>query len=365
LGPVLVEYTDLFGVTKIQLVHEMEDQLTILPKVRQLKQFAWQSVSNRLSDKLARKRLVNTEELYDTRKYNRGDDIRRINWKVSGRLMAHAAAGSAAGEGPGNATVSTDISQSMVLRRPEITMVDIRDMEVVLDNVLPAALTGYAQSPAGRDALDKMVAMLASLMDFATRYNSGLRLKYFDSRGGQLEYDLKGKNRLQWLQLLAGINWTNFPGYLPSSGGVTADIAATGSVDSATGAESLLITAETSLPRLGFMLEKLKSSAGNAQVIYTDIASYIEYRGLQKPAPKSFLRRLGSIAFAKDGYAQQLSSGDNWKRMFAKRVKDPDYSQTKLQVDKAISYLRAKNSALKVAGQKTDHVKLLEGKGVI
>ncbi len=374
LGPVLVEYTDLFGVTNIQLIHEMSDQLTILPKVRQIKQFTWQSVSNRISDKLARKRLVNTEELYDTRKYNRGDDIRRVNWKVSGRLMAQAMAGNSADDGS-TAALNTDISQSMVLRRPEITMVDIRDVVVVLDNVLPAVLTSYALSPAGRDALDKMVAITASLLDFASRYNSGLLLRYFDSRGGQLEFELRGKTRLQWLELLAGINWTTFPGHLPKAGagGSTAGGAsgsaaagasggATTSGNTATGAEGLLITAETSLPRLGYMLDKLQAVQGNAQVIYTDIASYLEYSGLQKTVPKSFLRRLGSIVFAQNGYAQQQASGDNWKRMFTKRVKDPHYLQTKLQVDKAISYLRAKTSSVKVAGQKTDHVKLLEGK---
>jgi hypothetical protein len=328
LGPTIIELEDLFGFTKIIISKIQPQKLRIVPFVKKINRLAWQQSASRIGDQISKKRIINTDELYDIKPYVRGDDVRRVHWKLTAKT----------GE--------------LMLRKPELTFLDITDLVIVIDNQSPlqAGLGDLSEVVGGAELLDRMVVVAGTILDFASRFNVNIKVFYYSKKNTLKRIDPLQNRREQWLHELAKIKWIwgnsdSFIFNIPDE-----ELKRTG---------FFLLTAETKLPRVNSILENTKSSM--VEVVYFPIESYIEY--VPKKG-KSILERFKTIAFNSESYVDQGTSYDFLKNMFLKRAQKASEKKY-LNVEGQSKIIQQRLSSLysnpKIIKMRDNYLRILEG----
>ena len=79
-GPVTIDATDAYGLTRRRLAFDVRDELTVTPVIEDLRNMPSPSPGPSFGSARARQLLRVGEEYYTMRPYNLGDDLRRIHW---------------------------------------------------------------------------------------------------------------------------------------------------------------------------------------------------------------------------------------------------------------------------------------------
>lgn len=90
LGPVAIEVSDPFALTRHRVTLDVRDEIIVTPEVEDLRRPAMEGASPLSGASRARTLLRGGDEFYTMRAYQEGDDLRRIHWPSvarSGRLM--------------------------------------------------------------------------------------------------------------------------------------------------------------------------------------------------------------------------------------------------------------------------------------
>ncbi|MEP6757573.1 MAG: DUF58 domain-containing protein [Actinomycetota bacterium] len=90
IGPLTVDRTDAFGLTRRRIVLEGREELLVTPEIEDLRVPADAASGSNLGSQRARQLLRSGEEYYTMRGYQEGDDLRRIHWPSvarTGELM--------------------------------------------------------------------------------------------------------------------------------------------------------------------------------------------------------------------------------------------------------------------------------------
>jgi uncharacterized protein (DUF58 family) len=90
IGPMSVDRTDAFGLTRRRVLLDGRDELLVTPEVEDLRAPAEATSVTNVGSARARQLLRTGEEYYTMRGYEEGDDLRRIHWPSvarTGELM--------------------------------------------------------------------------------------------------------------------------------------------------------------------------------------------------------------------------------------------------------------------------------------
>lgn len=113
LGPAVLSFQDLFGITRVSLPSAAVTDLKVLPRFRPLELVEPPQSPHDTPDVRTRPHRFPTEDFFRFRDYAAGDDTRRIQWKLS--LKAGA----------------------MMVRQPESREIPTEEMVLVLDSWVP------------------------------------------------------------------------------------------------------------------------------------------------------------------------------------------------------------------------------------
>ena len=79
-GPITIDATDAFGLTRRRLAFDVHDELTVTPVIEDLRNVPSPSPGPSFGSARARQLLRVGDEYYTMRQYHLGDDLRRIHW---------------------------------------------------------------------------------------------------------------------------------------------------------------------------------------------------------------------------------------------------------------------------------------------
>jgi uncharacterized protein (DUF58 family) len=88
IGPMAVDRTDAFGLTRRRVLLDGRDELLVTPEVEDLRAPAEATSVTNIGSARARQLLRTGEEYYTMRGYEEGDDLRRIHWPSVARTGA-------------------------------------------------------------------------------------------------------------------------------------------------------------------------------------------------------------------------------------------------------------------------------------
>lgn len=185
LGPARIWYQDLLGLTHISVASVASCELKVLPRFRGLDIIEPPRSKHRTPDVVVRPHRFPNEDFFRFREYARGDDTRRIHWKLSvraGRLQ---------------------------LRLPESREMSVRNVVLALDTFLPS--TDETLDAVGlADVLDQLVetwiSLAAALVD---RGESVTLVAAADDGKGNLQIEkISGRaHRTRWQDLGSRVRW--------------------------------------------------------------------------------------------------------------------------------------------------------------
>src|SRR3954454_2086718 len=90
IGPLRMDLSDPFALTKVQLEFSERDDLVVFPEVEELNRTPSSQYGSGAGESASRQLFRTAEEFYTMREYVLGDDLRRIHWPSvarRGRLM--------------------------------------------------------------------------------------------------------------------------------------------------------------------------------------------------------------------------------------------------------------------------------------
>jgi uncharacterized protein (DUF58 family) len=90
IGPLAIDRTDAFGLTRRRVVLDGRDELLVTPEIEDLRTPADAASATSIGSARSRQLLRSGEEYYTMRGYQEGDDLRRIHWPSvarTGELM--------------------------------------------------------------------------------------------------------------------------------------------------------------------------------------------------------------------------------------------------------------------------------------
>jgi len=266
LGPIIAEYTDMFGLTAIIYTYYPKETITIFPKLRRLNKLAIQSYSPKIGDESELKKIINNSEYFDAKQYVRGDDVRHIHWKLTAK------------------------SDELMLRKAEITEITRGEVIIIIDNTIPsyAHSRNFTDILGSYDLLDKMVDAALSLADYSLRTKTSLKLVYYISPTEFEVIKINVARREELLQRLAKLDWV-YKSNLQFSLFPISQLAKNNSC--------YYLTAEINIPILTQINSMVKLCAAN--LIYFPLYSYL--------LPKAENRKLSvaKIFLTDSGYGQQ------------------------------------------------------------
>lgn len=86
LGPVTVDVTDPFALTRLRVQFDHRDELIVTPEIEDLRGEAASPFGSGSGQSLSRHLFRTGEEFYTMRPYQTGDDLRRIHWPSVARV---------------------------------------------------------------------------------------------------------------------------------------------------------------------------------------------------------------------------------------------------------------------------------------
>jgi uncharacterized protein (DUF58 family) len=90
LGPLRIDISDPFALTKLRMEYGERDELVVFPEVEELKAGMSSQFGSGAGESTSRHLFRTGEEFFTMREYQTGDDLRRIHWPSvarRGRLM--------------------------------------------------------------------------------------------------------------------------------------------------------------------------------------------------------------------------------------------------------------------------------------
>lgn len=136
-GPARVWYSDLLGLTRVNVASLAVAQLKVLPAIRPVEILEPPKSPLQEPDILTRPDRFPTEDYFRFREYHAGDDTRRLHWKLSMRVG------------------------QMQVRLPETREIDAKKVLIALDTYAPAGW--LAHTAVIDDLLDGLVDVWVSL----------------------------------------------------------------------------------------------------------------------------------------------------------------------------------------------------------
>jgi uncharacterized protein (DUF58 family) len=88
IGPLVVDRTDAFGLSRRRVVVEGRDELIVTPEIEDLRAPSESASATSVGNARSRQLLRSGEEYYTMRGYQEGDDLRRIHWPSVARTGA-------------------------------------------------------------------------------------------------------------------------------------------------------------------------------------------------------------------------------------------------------------------------------------
>jgi len=88
IGPLTVDRTDAFGLSRRRVIVEGRDELIVTPEIEDLRAPSESASATSVGNARSRQLLRSGEEYYTMRGYQEGDDLRRIHWPSVARTGA-------------------------------------------------------------------------------------------------------------------------------------------------------------------------------------------------------------------------------------------------------------------------------------
>lgn len=212
LGPATIAYQDVLGLTRVSVAAVATCDLEVLPRFRRLEVIEPPRSKHQTPDVVVRPHRFPNEDFFRFREYARGDDTRRIHWKLSVR------------------------SGRLTLRVPESREQSARNVVLVLDAFLPRSGAGL-DAVGLSDVLDRLVETWVSLAaELVDRGDSVTLVAAVDDRRGGVRIEaVSGRApRTRWQDLGARARWQDrfdLPALLESVGPATDGVAVSARFD--------------------------------------------------------------------------------------------------------------------------------------
>ncbi len=328
LGPVIIEYSDLFGLISILLLHKKEEKLQIVPQIKHISKLAWAAPTKKHGDDISVKKIVNSDELYDIKKYVRGDDVRRIHWKLSAR------------------------KNELMMRKPELSYVSVGEFLIIIDNQIPfkSGVGDFLEIKGTDDLLDRMVSTAGSILDYAGRFKTPVKVFYFNKKGKLMRIDPIQSRRDKWLLQLAQVSWVKSK---TDSFKINLDKSKIDNIG------FFMLTSEINVQRFETIKSTLQVQGAN--IIYFPPDSYIQFENDSKG--KDWKSKISRVFLSKSDYSQQTTFAENIKNFFFKKSKKIKSHRKKYLIKKTNeikSFLKKNFSDYKEIKKKDDFVRILE-----
>ena len=185
LGPATIGYQDVFGLTRVSVASAASCDLKVLPRFRALEVIEPPRSKNQSPDVVTRPHRFPNEDFFRFREYARGDDTRRIHWKLSVR------------------------AGRLTMRLPESRDQSVRNVVLVLDTYL--AKSGLGQDAVGlADVMDRLVETWISVaQELVARGDAITLIAAVDDGKGQLRIEtITGRTpRTRWQDMGARACW--------------------------------------------------------------------------------------------------------------------------------------------------------------
>ncbi|MEI7579961.1 MAG: DUF58 domain-containing protein [bacterium] len=284
IGPTKFQYQDIFGFTNIKLLHPQRFTLNILPEVPQIKYFTFKlSALPGIENQTIASRF-NDDDFYATRPYVRGDDTRKMHWKLSAK------------------------KDTFIIRQPETTNISFKKLEILILNTIP--LIPETKKDANiknridfrfktmiEYSLDSQIHIAAALIDYALREKIPVSFSWFDQEGNLVTFQPENDDPAKWKYTLATIKI----------------IAKSLAIDTLTNYfapnNSYLITSsETSLDRLNLIKDIAEKQQAQLEILYTPTSNQIQDFLKKKPTSKSknrILQWINRFLFTKTYFEQE------------------------------------------------------------
>ncbi|MGF1465423.1 MAG: DUF58 domain-containing protein [Sandaracinaceae bacterium] len=185
LGPATVSYQDVLGLTRISVAAVATCEFKVLPRFRRLEVLDPPRSTHRTPDVVTRPHRFPNEDFFRFREYARGDDTRRIHWKLSVR------------------------AGRLTLRVPEAREHSVRNVVLVLDAFL--ARGRHKDASVGlSDVLDRLVETWISLASELVAMGDAVTMvaAVDDGKGGLAIETVSGRApKTRWQDLGARARW--------------------------------------------------------------------------------------------------------------------------------------------------------------
>lgn len=185
LGPAKIGYQDVFGLTRISVASAASCDLKVLPRFRRLEIVEPPRSKHKSPDVVTRPHRFPNEDFFRFREYARGDDTRRIHWKLSVR------------------------SGRLTMRLPESREQSVRQVILVLDTFLPGSGAGH-DAVGLAEVLDRLVEVwIAAAAELVSRGDSVTLVAAVDDGFGNLRIEQIGGRtpRTRWQDMGARTRW--------------------------------------------------------------------------------------------------------------------------------------------------------------
>jgi hypothetical protein len=331
VGPSVVEYQDLFGLTSIQIFNFKKNKITIYPLIKNLKKLDWQTISDKYGDDNTVKRFINSDDFFEMREYQRGDDIRKIHWK---------------------ATAKTD---KLMVRNPEITYVTTGNFVVLVDNFIIGEKDAgfiYRDLKGADDILDRIVEVAGSIIDFTLKNNKEIKVFYSISSKKVKKKIFHKTRREEWLDELSQIDWT-------AKSSTNKNLIYDVIINEAKNASGIfIVTSEMDMTRYGYLASLKKRLGIELNIIFIEPTEFLAEESIKSSRIKRFAEKgLLTVPFL-----SQYSFFDNmlFKKYDSEDIKIKNYEKLKSRSKIIKNALSLNFKKVKIIGKNSNYVSILE-----
>ncbi len=325
IGPTHYTYQDVFGLSKINITDNSRFELTILPEIPQITKYNFKLSKVKGDENEIITARINTDDYYKTRPYVRGDDVRRIHWKL---------------------TAKTD---QLIIREAETTTIAFKDLSIVILNTAPRveAKSGKGTLPskfqtAADKALDTQVKIAAGIIDFANRMHIPVNLYYFKNRK-LMKFQPRLDDPTSWKYQLAKISLQMHRPDIDQLSNLIEKKSA-----------GVFITSETNASVIEPVINASKRKNSFSEFIYVPMSKYMEQLfKIQKPeiSAQEGIKKVISFLILTKPYFEQTDLFEKISKLMKKtqeKYRKSDIEKQTEKEEKFINYLHSEDMPLRV-----------------